>query len=82
MCENGMNIDQMKAAVGQSDSTLGLVESWLGQTAHTASHAGRQDLVRQIAAARSLVSGAREALAGAVKQLDAGGDASVTVELL
>lgn len=80
MCEHGMNADQMKVSIGQSQSTLGLVEEWLGRSAHVAGHAERSDVEGGITRARTLVGEARELLAGVIEDLDMSPDDTVTVE--
>jgi hypothetical protein len=80
MCEHGMNTDQMKSSMGQSESTLGLVEDWLDQSAHVAGHAERADVVDMIDRARARIDEARQLIARAIVELDASPNEAVTVE--
>lgn len=80
MCEHGMNTDQMKASLGQSQSTLSLVQEWLGQSAHVAGHADRADVVEAVARAQELIVQAHESLGQAIAELNLAPEDAVTVE--
>lgn len=80
MCENGVNVDQMRISLEQSQTTLGLVGGWLGDSAHRLGHASRDDVAGSLAEARKLVDEAAAIVASAITDLDAQPAGSVTVE--
>ena len=83
MCETGINIGQMKLAIGQSDDALACVQQWLEQLHHLADHGKRQDVSAALAQAGVLLGEARGKLGGAIDDLE-GVSASdtTTVELI
>ena len=52
MCESGINVAQLKLAVGQSDDALAMVQQWLEQLHHLADHGKRADVSAALAQAR------------------------------
>ena len=51
MCEHGINLDQMKLAIGQSDDALAMVQQWLEQLHHLADHGKRPEASAALAQA-------------------------------
>ncbi len=83
MCEHGINIDQMKLAIGQSDDALAMVQQWLEQLHHLADHGKRADASAAIAQANVLLGEARGKLEAAINDLEGrSAEDSTTVELV
>ena len=82
MCETGVNVGQLKLAVGQSDDALAVVQQWLEQLHHLADHGKRADVSAALAQANVLLGEARGKLDTAITQLEGGTADSTTVELV
>ncbi len=81
MCEQGVNIGQMKLAVGQSDDAIATVQQWLEQLHHLADHGHQAVASADLAQAGVLLGEARAKLDAAIEALEGGG-AEVKVELV
>jgi hypothetical protein len=80
MCQKGVNPDQVKLMIGQSNDSLALAQQWLEQIHHLADHAGMIKPSVEVAQASVLLGEARAKLEAAADLIDgdAGGpDASV-----
>ena len=73
MCETGVNVGQLKLAIGQQ---------WLEQLHHLADHGKRADVSAALAQANVLLGEARGKLDTAITQLEGGTADSTTVELV
>jgi len=83
MCETGINIGQMKLAVGQSDDALAMVQQWLEQLHHLADHGKRAECSAALAQANVLLGEARAKLDLAIEDLEGRSSAdTTTVELV
>jgi multidrug resistance efflux pump len=82
MCEQGINLGQMKLAVGQADDELALVQQWLEQLHHLADHGHQPDASADIAQASVLLGEARAKLETAIDALAGNSGKDVSVELL
>lgn len=82
MCEQGVNVGQMKLAVGQSDDAIALVQQWLEQLHHLADHGNQTVASANIAQATVLLGEARAKLDAAIEALEGGGASDVSVELV
>jgi len=82
MCETGININQMKLAVGQSDDALAMVQQWLEQLHHLADHGKRADVSAALAQANVLLGEVRGKLDAAMEDLEGTTPDATTVELI
>ena len=82
MCEHGINVEQMKLAVGQSDDAIALVQQWLEQLHHLADHGSQPGASADIAQAGVLLGEARAKLDAAIESLEGGSSSDVRVELV
>jgi len=83
MCETGVNIGQMKLAVGQSDDALAMAQQWLEQLHHLADHGKRPECSAALAQANVLLGEARAKLDLAIEDLEGRSTAdTTTVELV
>ena len=82
MCEQGINIDQMKLAVGQADDAIALVQQWLEQLHHLADHGHQHEASTDLAQAGVLLGEARAKLETAIDALQGGTGSDVSVELV
>jgi len=83
MCEQGINVGQMKLAVGQSDDALAMVQQWLEQLHHLADHGKRTEVSIALAQANVLLGEARGKLDAALEDLEGRpADGGATVELV
>ena len=83
MCEHGINLDQMKLAIGQSDDALAMVQQWLEQLHHLADHGKRPEASAALAQANVLLGEARGKLDAAIGDLEGrSAEDSTTVELV
>lgn len=83
MCETGVNVGQLKLAIGQSDDAIAVVQQWLEQLHHLADHGKRAEVSTELAQAGVLLADARGKLDAAIADLE--GNASgteTTVELV
>ena len=82
MCEQGVNIGQMRLAIGQSDDAIAMVQQWLEQLHHLADHGHQPQASADIAQATVLLGEARAKLDAAIEALEDGGTSDVSVELV
>jgi len=82
VCEKGINIDQMKLAVGQTDDALAMAQQWLEQLHHLADHGERADASAALAQATVLLGEARGRLDAAISDLEGAAPNEATIELL
>lgn len=82
MCEHGINTDQMKLAVGQTDDAIAMTQQWLEQLHHLADHAKRADVSAALAQAGVLLAEARGKLDTAIEDLEGLSEEGATVELI
>lgn len=82
MCEQGVNVGQLKVAVGQSDDALAMVQQWLEQLHHLADHGKRSEASAALAQAGVLLGEARGKLDAAIDMLDGPAAGASTVELI
>lgn len=82
MCEHGINAEQLKLAIGQSDDALAMVQQWLEQLHHLADHGHRTASSIAIAQASVLLGEARAKLEAGVNELDSDASDGVNVELV
>ena len=83
MCETGINIDQLRMSITQTEQTLGLAQEWLEELHHLADHGKKHDASVELAQATVLLGEARVKLEKAVDRLDGAAPAEgVTVELV
>ena len=83
MCEQGVNVGQLKLAIGQSDDALAVVQQWLEQLHHLADHGKRPDVSAALAQAGVLLGEARGKLDAAIADLEGpSADDGTTVELI
>jgi len=83
MCEQGVNVGQLKLAIGQSDDALAVVQQWLEQLHHLADHGKRPDVSAALAQAGVLLGEARGKLDDAIADLEGpSADDATTVELV
>jgi hypothetical protein len=83
MCENSVNVPQLKLSVGQIDDAVALTQQWLEQLHHLADHGKKPEASVELAQAGVLLGEARAKLKDAIDALE-GRSASpdVTVELV
>jgi len=83
MCENSVNVPQLKLSIGQVDDAVALAQQWLEQLHHLADHGKKHDASVELAQANVLLGEVRGKLEDAVNLLE-GRPASpdVTVELV
>ena len=82
MCEHGINVEQMKLAVGQADDAVALVQQWLEQLHHLADHGHQPGASADLAQAGVLLGEARAKLDAAIESMEGTGGADVHVELV
>lgn len=82
MCEQGVNVGQLKMAVGQSDDAIAVVQKWLEDLHHLADHGKRVEVSTALAQAGVLLGEARGKLEAAIDDLEGTPQQSATVELL
>ncbi|NTU71786.1 MAG: hypothetical protein HGB10_08215 [Coriobacteriia bacterium] len=83
MCEQGVNVGQLKLAIGQSDDSLAMVQQWLEQLHHLADHGKRPEVSKALAQASVLLGESRAKLDDAIAELEGTPrDGGTTVELV
>jgi hypothetical protein len=83
MCESGVNVGQLKLAIGQSDDAIAVVQQWLEQLHHLADHGTRAEVSAALAQAGVLLGEARGKLDAAIDDLEGNaGGPETTVELV
>ena len=82
MCEHGINLEQMKLAVGQADDAVALVQQWLEQLHHLADHGHQHSASADLAQAGVLLGEARAKLDAAIESMEGADESDVRVELV
>jgi hypothetical protein len=82
MCEQGVNVGQLKLAIGQSDDAIAVVQQWLEQLHHLADHGKRAEVSAALAQAGVLLGEARGKLDAAIADLEEAPKDGTTVELI
>ena len=83
MCENNVNVPQLKISIGQVDDAVALSEQWLEQLHHLADHGKKHDASAELAQASVLLGEARAKLDAAISTLEGHPSSpDVTVELV
>jgi hypothetical protein len=82
VCENSVNLPQLKVSVGQIDDLLALAQTHLEQLHHLADHGKQHDASVDLAQATVLLGEVRGKLENAIDSLGGGASTDVTVELV
>ena len=82
MCENSVNLPQLKVSVGQVDDVVALAQQHLEQLHHLADHGKQHDASVELAQATVLLGEVRGKLDRAIDALGGGASSDVTVELV
>jgi hypothetical protein len=83
MCENSVNVPQLRLSVGQVDDAIALSQQWLEQLHHLADDGKKPEASTEIAQAGVLLGEARAHLQSAIDELEGRASSSdVTVELV
>jgi hypothetical protein len=83
MCENSVNVPQLRLSVGQVDDAVALSQQWLEQLHHLADRGKEHDASAELAQAGVLLGEARDRLSAAIDALEGrSGSSDVTVELV
>jgi hypothetical protein len=83
VCENSVNIPQLKVSVAQVDDAVALAQQWLEQLHHLADHGKKAAVSAELAQANVLLGEARAKIELAINALDGRPtDSGITVELV
>jgi hypothetical protein len=83
VCENSVNVAQLRLSVKQTEQVVGLAQEWLEELHHLADHGKKHDVSVELAQATVLLGEVRSKLERALNALDsADGESGVTVELV
>lgn len=82
MCENGLNLDQMKLSITQVAESLGLAQEWLEQLHQVADKGEQPAASAHLAQVTVMLGEARERLDDALADLGHDGHQHVKVELV
>jgi len=85
MCQQGVNMGQLKMAIKQTDETIALAQEWLEELHHLADHGSLNEVSAALAQANVKLGEVRAQLYCATDNLDnpGGGDeGDVSVELV
>ena len=83
MCENSVNVPQLKLSIGQVDDAVALSQQWLEQLHHLADHGKKPEASAELAQAGVLLGEARARLESAIDVLEGRSSSpDVTVELV
>jgi hypothetical protein len=83
MCDSGVNVDQLRMSIMQTEETLGLAQEWLERLHHLADHGKKAATSAELAQVTVLLGEARAKLERAVDSLDSATPKDdVTVELV
>lgn len=82
MCENSVNVPQLRLSVGQVDDAVALSQQWLEQLHHLADHGKMHEVSTELAQAGVLLGEARARLEKAVDAMEGGSSPDVTIELV
>ena len=82
MCENGINVDQLKVSIAQVNDSLGMSQTWLEQLHHMADHGDKKVASAELAQVTVALGEVRAKLDRALESLEGSGHEDVTVELV
>lgn len=83
MCENSVNVPQLKLSIAQVDEAIALAQQWLEQLHHLADHGKMPQASAELAQANVLLGEARAKVHQSIDALDGRvDDAGITVELV
>lgn len=82
MCKNGVNNNQMRLMLGQTDDSLAMTQQWLEQIHHLADHAELAGPSTEVAQASVLLGEVREKLQRAADLLGGSTGSEAKVELV
>ena len=82
MCENNINVSQLRLSVGQVDDAIALSQQWLEQLHHLADHGKQHDASVELAQANVMLGDVRGKLEKAIDALGGAPSSDVTVELV
>ena len=83
MCENSVNVPQLKISIAQVDDAVALAQQWLEQLHHLADHGKKSETSADLAQANVLLGEARAKIERAIDSLDGRpSDSGITVELV
>lgn len=83
MCENNVNVPQLRISIGQTDDAVAMAQQWLEQLHHLADHGHKHEASAELAQANVLLGEARAKLEAAIASLEGGTEKpDVTVELV
>jgi hypothetical protein len=83
VCENNVNVGQLKLSVAQVDDSVALAQQWLEQLHHLADHGKKPEVSAELAQAGVLLGEARAKLEAAIDALEGRpADSGITVELI
>jgi hypothetical protein len=82
VCENNVNIPQLKVSIGQMDDAVALTQQWLKQLHHLADHGKKPAVSAELAKTDALLGEARAKLDAAIDALEGHASPDVTVELV
>jgi hypothetical protein len=84
VCENSVNIPQLKISIAQVDDAVALAQQWLEQLHHLADHGKKADTSADLAQANVLLGEARGRIESAINALDGhpSDGSGITVELV
>jgi hypothetical protein len=83
VCENSVNVPQLKVSIGQVDDAVALAQQWLEQLHHLADHGKKPEVSTELAQANVLLGEARAKIESAIASLEGrSDDTGITVELV
>lgn len=82
MCENSVNVPQLRLSVGQVDDAVALSQQWLEQLHHLADDGKQHEVSTELAQASVLLGEGRARLQKAIGVLEGGSSPDVTIELV
>jgi GTP1/Obg family GTP-binding protein len=83
VCENSVNIPQLKISIAQVDDAVALAQQWLEQLHHLADNGKKAETSADLAQANVLLGEARGRIESAINALEGrAADSGITVELV
>jgi hypothetical protein len=83
VCENSVNVPQLKVSIAQVDDAVALAQQWLEQLHHLADGGKKTETSADLAQANVLLGEARGRIESAINALDGRAtDSGITVELV
>jgi hypothetical protein len=83
MCENSVNVPQLKLSVGHVDDAMAMSQQWLEELHHLADRGKRTEASADLAQASVLLGEARARLESAINALEGRSESEdVTIELV